>query len=495
MPNISQSSLITQLQTIINGLSVTSETKERLITLAKSAQMIGANASTITTQLQTLISTLPPSSALNDVALLVVSLALITDNRVLTVPAIVDLPSTAAAGSVYFVESEGYPYIRRINGTWVMIETNSQGAASYPTALTWGNNTDGRLGDNTTTSKSSPVFVSGGFTDWTQISAGGYATIAVRANGTAWAWGSNANGQLGMGTASTSRLSPVSVVGGFTDWVQVSAGQNHGLGLRSNGTVWSWGQNGQGQIGDGLSDPISIRSSPVSVVGGFTDWVQVTTGSSAFHSIGLRANGTLWGWGRNTNGQLGDNTNISKSSPVSVVGGFTDWVQVSAGGAHSIGVRANGTAWAWGLGSSGRLGDGTSSSSNTLSPVSVVGGFTDWVQVSAGGAHSIGVRANGTAWAWGYNGSGQLGTNNTTGTSSPVSVVGGFMDWVQLDAGLSHNIGVRSNGTAWAWGTNIYGQLGDNTSVSKSSPVSVVGGFTDWVQVSAGSIHTAALRS
>jgi alpha-tubulin suppressor-like RCC1 family protein len=350
----------------------------------------------------------------------------------------------------------------------------------------WGINTDGRLGDNTTSTRSSPVSVVGTFTDWTQVSAGSLHSLALRADGTLWAWGSNTNGRLGDNSI-TSRSSPVSVVGGFTDWIQVNAGNSHNIALRANGTAWAWGSNANGRLGDNTT---TSRSSPVSVVGGFTDWTQASAGDS--HSLGVRANGTLWAWGYNLNGRLGDNTVTSRLSPVSVVGGFSDWVQSSAGGAHSLAVRANGSLWAWGSNSFGRLGDNTITSRS--SPVSVVGGFTDWTQVSAGFAHSLAVRANGSAWAWGANSEGRLGDNSITSRSSPVSVVGGFTDWIQVDSRGTHALGVRANGTLWAWGANASGQLGDDTITSRRSPVSVVGGFIDWVSASSGNTHSLGVR-
>ena len=327
--------------------------------------------------------------------------------------------------------------------------------------------------------------VVGGFTDWIQVNVNGGSGLAIRASGAAWAWGNNSNGQLGDNTT-VSKSSPVSVVGGFTDWIQVSAGTAHSLGLRRNGTVWAWGYNTNGNLGDGTT---TARSSPVSVVGGFTNWSQISAGND--HSIGVRANGTIWAWGYNLYGRLGDNTTTNSSSPVSVVGGFTDWIQVSAGGDHSLGVRTNGTIWSWGNNGSGQLGDGTVTIQS--SPVSVVGGFTNWTQVSAGSGFSLGLRTNGSAWAWGFNGSGHLGDGTNVGKSSPVSVIGGFTDWIQLEAG-GPSLGLRANGTAWAWGFNSSGQLGDGTNITKSSPVSVVGGFTDWVQLSSGSTHASGIR-
>jgi alpha-tubulin suppressor-like RCC1 family protein len=358
-------------------------------------------------------------------------------------------------------------------------------------AFAWGLGTSGQLGDGTAIDKSSPVSVIGGFTDWIQIDVGNTHSLGLRANGTAWAWGNGANGRLGDGTL-VSRSSPVSVVGGYTDWIQVSGGNSHSLGLRANGTAWAWGNGFNGRLGDGTE---VSRSSPVSVVGGFTDWIQIDVGN--IHSLGLRANGTAWAWGTGTFGRLGDGTAVNKSSPVSVIGGFTDWIQVS-GGAHSLGLRANGTAWAWGGNTFGRLGDGTAIDKS--SPVSVVGGYTDWIQVG-GWTHSVGLRANGTAWAWGVNASGQLGDGTAIDKSSPVSVIGGFTDWIQISGGgtdvnnvNNYSLGLRANGTAWAWGLGTSGQLGDGTAVNKSSPVSVVGGFTDWIQVSAGDIHSLGLR-
>jgi alpha-tubulin suppressor-like RCC1 family protein len=393
------------------------------------------------------------------------------------------LPSAADnTGRFVFVQDIGaYRFSDGVN--W----SNDFSTQLVTSIWAWGQNGQGQLGDNTITSRSSPVSVVGGFTDWCQVSAGGGRTLAVRQNGTAWAWGSGNFGALGDNTSFTNRSSPVSVVGGFTDWCQISAGSEHSLGVRQNGTAWAWGNNGQGRLGDNTT---ANKSSPVSVVGGFTDWCQISAGGC--HSLAVRQNGTAWAWGSYSYGKLGDNTATNRSSPVSVVGGFCDWCQVSAGDRHSLGVRQNGTAWAWGLNGGGRLGDNTTT--DRSSPVSVVGGFTDWYQVSGGYQHSLGVRQSGTAWAWGCNTFGRLGDNTTVNKSSPVSVVGGFTDWCQVSAGGAHSFGVRTGGTAWAWGRNVQGILGDNTTIEKSSPVSVVGGFCDWSQVSAGLGHSVGLR-
>ena len=354
-------------------------------------------------------------------------------------------------------------------------------------AWTWGCNNAGQLGDNTTTSRSSPVSVVGGFLDWCQLCAGGCHGVALRTSGSAWAWGCNTQGQLGDNTT-TDRSSPVSVVGGFSNWCQISAGGCHTAAVRTTGSAWAWGCNNYGQLGD---NSIVAASSPVSVVGGFNDWCQISAGNA--HTAALRTGGSAWAWGDNSfGGRLGDNTATCRSSPVSVVGGFTDWCQISAGSIHTAAVRTGGSAWAWGSNTLGKLGNNTVT--NRSSPISVVGGFSDWCQISAGGSHTAAVRTSGSAWAWGFNPVGQLGDNTVTTRSSPVSVVGGFTNWCQISAGFSHIAAVRTSGSAHAWGCNSSGQLGDNTVISRSSPVLVAGGLNSWCNVSAGRASSFGFR-
>ena len=441
-------------------------------------------------EIQTCINNLTCSSNLTEMVVLAAETNDITTDRSIPVANVNSLPDlalgTISVGTIFFIQSLSIPVVAGV-GSWMTLDNRVvRQDYSFSELYSWGRGLSGALGDNSTADKSSPVSVVGGFTDWCQISAGYSHSLAVRKNGTAWAWGRPYSGQLGDNTTA-GKSSPVSVVGGFTDWCQVSAGTSFSLAVRQNGTAWAWGAGTYGRLGDNTA---VAKSSPVSVVGGFTDWCQISAG--CYHSLAVRQNGTAWAWGCNGSGRLGDNTIVNKSSPVSVVGGFTDWRQVSAGRGHSIGLRTNGTAWAWGGGGSGPLGDNTIA--NKSSPVSVVGGFCDWCQVSAGFYNSLAVRTNGSAWAWGYNGYGQLGDNTIVAKSSPVSVVGGFTNWCQISAGKYLSLAVRQNGTAWAWGCNNCGQLGDNTTVSKRSPVSVVGGFTDWSKVSAGTIHSLGMK-
>ena len=426
----------------------------------------------------------------------VTNTTVITDDRLvqLTTGSTASRPGSPTTGMLFYDTTLGRLIVWN-GSTWK--EAINIPGGDIKSAWTFGRNEYGEMAAalSAFALRTSPVSVVANFNDWTQVSTGfgpgsnARATVFVKASGSAWSSGNNVLGQLGDGTT-TNRSSPVSVVGGFTDWKQVSTSGYSSAGVRRNGTAWTWGFGFYGRLGDGTT---SNRSSPVSVVGGFTDWVQVSSGVGQMG--GIRSNGTAWCWGRSFRGQLGDgNTGLAKSSPVSVIGGFTDWVQIASGKYHMGAVRANGTAWTWGYNNVGQLGDGTTS--NRSSPVSVVGGFTDWIQITAGVYQSAAIRSNGTAWCWGLNGQGQLGDGTTSSRSSPVSVVGGFTDWVQISSGLQHTGAIRANGTAWCWGDNVQGQLGNsNRPVDASSPVSVVGGFTDWIQISAGTNMTGAIRA
>jgi alpha-tubulin suppressor-like RCC1 family protein len=306
----------------------------------------------------------------------------------------------------------------------------------------------------------------------------------------AYAWGRNSYGNLGDGTT-TSRPSPITVIGGITNWSQVSAGISHSLGVTSDGIAYAWGLNSVGRLGDGTT---VAKSSPVTVIGGITNWSQLSAGQD--HSLGVTSDGIAYGWGGasnifGANGAIGDGTTVAKSSPVTVIGGITNWSQVSAGQNFSLGLTSTGIAYAWGRNSYGRLGDGTTVAKS--SPVTVIGGITNWSQLSAGQDHSLGLTATGIAYAWGRNSYGRLGDGTTTSRLSPVTVVGGITNWSQLSAGQSHSLGLTSTGIAYAWGNNADGRLGDGTTTSRLSPVTVVGGITNWSEVSAGQNSSLAI--
>jgi alpha-tubulin suppressor-like RCC1 family protein len=451
------------------------------------------NLETLKSQLAAKIAAIDSTTDVQELLLLSNSVKEATTDRIVAVNTTNDLPELQTGLTTFPFPSGSIFYVRSLQVLVISSRTRWIGFdgrvlrsdASTVVPYAWGNNGAGQLGDGTTTTTSSPVTVIGGITNWSQLSAGSQHSLGLTSTGIAYAWGAGFAGRLGDNTT-TNRSSPVTVVGGITNWSQVSAGTSHSLGVTATGIAYGWGYNSNGRLGDG--DTLS-KTSPVTVIGGITNWSQLSAGNA--HSLGVTSTGIAYGWGLNSYGILGDGTTVSKRSPVTIIGGITDWSQVSAGTNHSLGLTSTGIAYAWGFNGSGRLGDGTTIS--RTSPVTVVGGITNWSQVSAGGSHNLGVTSTGIAYAWGYGGSGRLGDGTTTTTSSPVTVVGGITNWSQLSAGGSHSLGVTSAGIAYAWGSGGNGRLGDETTTNRSSPVTVVGGITNWAQVSASNEYSLAL--
>jgi alpha-tubulin suppressor-like RCC1 family protein len=298
-----------------------------------------------------------------------------------------------------------------------------------------GLNSKGQLGDDTITQRTSPVQVkatpSTFLTGVTAIATGDNHSLALKSDGSVWAFGENTYGQLGNATTSTGATSlPVQVKGqggsGFlTDIFAIAAGGGHSLAVDNQGRVWAWGLNDSGQLG---RNNTTNSSTPVLVLdttgsGNLTGVSRVAGGS--WHSIALKGDGTVVAWGWNSSGQVGDGTQSQRLYPV-VVAGLTGALGVAAGSIHSLATRVDGTAWAWGSGSNGRLGDGTTSQRN--SPVPVVGLY-DAIGVEAGGAHSLAIQGDGSVFAWGSNASGQLGDGTTADRWLPVQVSGPSFLW------------------------------------------------------------------
>jgi alpha-tubulin suppressor-like RCC1 family protein len=359
--------------------------------------------------------------------------------------------------------------------------------------LSWGDNNWFRAGQTSEANgyvSPTPIVVEAN--GWTQVTASRHRHSAgIKTDGTLWTWGSNVYGQYGNTSEYTSGFSPVTTVAGGTNWKQVSCGYAYSAAIKTDGTLWTWGQNsyqgiGYGQLGDGTT---IARLSPVTTAGGGTNWSQVSCG--AFYTVGIKTDGTLWTWGRNDSCQLGDGTTIHKSSPVTTVAGGTNWSQVSAQ-YHTTGIKTDGTLWTWGANYDGRLGDGTTVSKS--SPVNVAGGGTNWSQVSVGFYHTAAIKTDGTLWTWGGNSYRQLGDGTTVQKSSPATVSGGGTNWKQISCGALHTTALKTDGTLWAWGRNGYGLLGTGvSSLYTSSPATVISGNLEWKQISCGYDYTLGL--
>lgn len=342
-----------------------------------------------------------------------------------------------------------------------------------------GSNNYGQLGDSTISHRSSLVqTISGNATTWVQVASGDFHTVALKSDSSLWLWGYNSSGQLG-NSSTTNRSSPTQVYGGSTGWRQITAGQQNTMGIKVDGTLWGWGFNGSGQLGDSSS---TNRSSPVQIYGGGNTWKFVFTGFA--HSAATKTDGTLWLWGNNAYGQLGDSTLTNRSSPVQTITGGTNWKYVSAGANSTAAIKADNTLWSWGYNAYGQLGDNTITYRS--SPVQTIAGGTNWRQVSCGYRFVLAIKTDGTLWSWGINSTGQLGDSTTTYRSSPVQIVGGGNNWKYTCGSAFSSSAIKTDGTLWTWGGNTNGVLGDSSTTSRSAPVQI-GTNTIWKAVGTAS--------
>ncbi|WP_027086007.1 carboxypeptidase regulatory-like domain-containing protein [Cohnella panacarvi] len=314
------------------------------------------------------------------------------------------------------------------------------------------------------------------------VQEGNYFTLALKANGTLLGWGSNGFGQLGQGDQNT-RKEPVTLM---TDIERIAAGHSTAAAVKKDGTLWMWGNNGGGQLGNNSE---STSYSPIQV-SGMANVISVAIGSS--HTIAARADGTVWAWGQNSHGQLGDGTQVSRKLPKQITG--LDRVkQVAAGEYYSLALDEDGVVWTWGQNSSYQLGDGTNKQS--LVPIRL-NGLPVITSIDAEDNRSFAVDVDGKLYAWGSNTNQLLGTG-TSGTVTTPKLVAGLSDIVIRDvaAGVSHTLAVSNENRVYAWGLNNYGQLGDNTSLNRTTPVLLPEtAISDVLAVAAGSYHSAAVR-
>lgn len=296
----------------------------------------------------------------------------------------------------------------------------------------------------------------------TAIATGGYHTLALRGDGTLWAWGSNRSGEQG-NIDSVSRSTPVQV--DLSNVIAISAGVHSSVALRGDGTVWTWGfvYGPPDTSGWGWSNAPTLVQ-----MQGLNSVVAVAAGGG--HFIALKDDGTVWTWGANMRGELGDGTTINRIVPVRVQN-LSNVIAIDAGSSTSLALRSDGTVWAWGWDGIGNVED-TSATTRTA-PVQVQN-LSNIAAISGRGSHSLALKDDGTVWAWGVNRRGELGDGTTINRVAPVRVQN-ISGVTAIAANWSYSIALKEDGTVWAWGRNDWAELGDGTRIDQLTPVQVLG--------------------
>jgi gliding motility-associated-like protein len=375
------------------------------------------------------------------------------------------------------------------DSNWVSIVQgllHTLGLKSDGTLWGWGDNRAAQLGLPSTTLESLIPVQLGSENNWVSISANMASSFAIKSDGTLWAWGWNNNSLLGLGSATATWVYTPTQVGTDNKWVSISSGSmGHTVGLKSDGTIWGWGDNSQGSLGLGQS--ISFSAVP-SQIGSSNDWKAICT--NQFSSYGLKNNGTLWAWGRNTEGQLGIGNNTDQFTPTQV-GTENNWRSVSTGlmASHAFALKGDGSLWGWGINSDGRLGLGNNINQNFPTRV---GTSNNWVSAYAGTVYSLMINDEGKVFGVGSNGNNALSLP-TSGNYTTPTFINTITNWLTVESEYSHTAAINTSGQLWVWGYNNQYQLGIGNNTNSNIPVLIQG--NSWVSVDMGNLHTLGIKS
>ncbi len=382
---------------------------------------------------------------------------------------------------------------------WESVSTGGSHTCAIKTDGTlwcWGGDALGQLGNGAPSNQTSPMRESSNATNWRQVSAGFTHSCAIKTDGSLWCWGSDTRGELGNGPGVSHQQSPVRETTNANDWKNVNASNaNFTCATKTDGSLWCWGASDSGQLGNGVLTP--DQHSPVREATNANNWESIATFRSNA-ACAIKTDGGLWCWGSDRSYRLGNGTATGdQPAPAQESSNAYNWKNISAGQSHTCAVKTDGSLWCWGFDGSGQLGNGATSSDQD-SPTRESTNATNWSFVDAGQSHTCAVKTDGSLWCWGLGGNGQLGHGSTGSTVSPVRESSNATDWTQVSAGSTHTCAVKTDGSLWCWGSDGQGQLGNGGAITGNqvSPVREVSNATDWVQVSTGySPHTCAVKT
>jgi alpha-tubulin suppressor-like RCC1 family protein len=328
----------------------------------------------------------------------------------------------------------------------------------------------------------------GGSTGYAKVAGGSEHAIAIKTSGLLWGWGSNVNGQLGIGN--TQNMYFPYPTGTALDWKDIYACENFSIACKTDNTLFSWGKNNYGQLGLGYTTPMGTGITTPTQIGTDSDWDKTAVGNS--HAIAVKTSGTIWAWGASGYGQLGLGSSSGNRNTPAQIGTDSDWSSIGCGVTHSFGIKKDGTIYSWGNNENGRLGLGYASTYGPNIPTQI-GSDSDWNKVYGGTAFTLALKTNKTIWSWGKNYDGQLGHGGSTDRSTPKQI-GTDSEWTGISAGDKHGLGCKTNGTIYSWGSSNYGQLGFGNTATKRTPTQI-GTDSNWVQISAGFEHSLGLKT
>ena len=328
----------------------------------------------------------------------------------------------------------------------------------------WGYNQNGELGDGTKINRLNAVQESTKSREWKKLDAGGWFSIAIKNDKSLWAWGHNDNAQFGDGSdifINSSSSTPIKV-SSIKKWSDISAGTNHVLALQDDSTLWAWGSNIEGQIGN---NDTSMVHTPFKVDG---TWRTISAGEN--YSMAIDSDKKLWGWGDNGFGELGLGSTISKHTPTAVEG--SGWSNLATGDYHTLAIK-NGKFFGWGMNGYGELTNNSDGTDEVHQPKEI--NFDSVKKICAGSNYTLAIKKDGTLWGWGNNQYAQLGIDSWNNTKIPTQEATKSNHWTDIDCGTIHSVAIKDNGTLWIWGSNQYGELGIGTTDSKAVPTHILG--------------------